>query len=163
MSAPSARAYLGLGSNLGDRAANLWEAVRRISVLPTCQVLRVSALYETEPVGLADQPWFLNAALKIDTGLEPLELLRVVKEVEREMGRTPSIRWGPRTIDIDILLFDDFEVDSAELTVPHRELWNRRFVLIPLATILEPGPLAERVTARLETLGSAPAVRAYRL
>jgi 2-amino-4-hydroxy-6-hydroxymethyldihydropteridine diphosphokinase len=157
------RAYLGLGSNLGDRAANLWEAVRRLAAVSECQVVRCSPLYETEPVGLTGQPWFLNSALAVETGLEPMELLRALKEIERAMGRVTTVRWGPRLIDLDILLYGDVDLDSDELTVPHRELWNRRFVLIPLSTILQPGPLAERVAQRLKTLGSTPDVRSYRL
>jgi 2-amino-4-hydroxy-6-hydroxymethyldihydropteridine diphosphokinase len=158
-----ARAYLALGSNLGDRAASLWDAARRIGDLASCQLIRCSPLYETEPVGVTDQPWFLNAVIAIETGLEPQELLRAVKEVEQAMGRGPSVRWGPRLIDVDILLFDQLRLDSPELTIPHRELWNRRFVLIPLADTLDPGPLREAVMARLETLGSAPVVRVHRL
>lgn len=155
-------AYLGLGSNVGDRAANLWEATRRLGALPSCEVVRWSPLYETEPVGLADQPWFVNAAVAIKTGLGPLELLHAVKELERAMGRTAGVRWGPRLIDIDVLLYGEITMASEELTIPHPELWNRRFALVPLAAILEPGQLANRVAERLQATGPSPVVRPYR-
>jgi 2-amino-4-hydroxy-6-hydroxymethyldihydropteridine diphosphokinase len=163
VSASPVRVYLGLGSNLADRAANLWEATRRIGALPACRVVRASPLFETEPVGLADQPWFLNCALAVDTELDALELLRAVKRLEREQGRVPGVRWGPRLIDMDVLLYDDLILASEELTLPHPELWNRRFVLLPLAAVLDDGPLAMRVAERLGQLGSAPVVRPYRL
>src|SRR5687767_731862 len=98
-------AYLGLGSNVGERTANLGEAARRVSILSGCQLLRLSDLYETEPVGVADQPWFLNAVLAIETELEPGELLSALKRIETDLGRVPGPRWGPRLIDLDILLY----------------------------------------------------------
>jgi 2-amino-4-hydroxy-6-hydroxymethyldihydropteridine diphosphokinase len=148
--------YRGLGSNLGDRAANLWEAVRRISVIPETQPTALSRLYETAPVGPVEQGWFLNAIVAVETGVRPLELLMAVKEIEREIGRTPTERWGPRVIDIDILLYGDAELRSEALTIPHPELWNRRFVLVPLLDVLSDGDLARQIRQRLPQLGDRP-------
>ena len=129
--------YLGLGSNLGDRRGNLAEALRRLP--PLVQIEAVSSLYETQPVGPQDQPLFYNAACRGVTGLPPLELLRHVKQIERDLGRRPdsgpSERWGPRPIDIDVLLYGDSVIDEADLRVPHAELANRAFVLVPLAEL----------------------------
>jgi 2-amino-4-hydroxy-6-hydroxymethyldihydropteridine diphosphokinase len=154
-------AYLGLGSNLEDRAANLWEAMRRLGELRRCTVQRISRLYETAPVGPPDQPWFLNAALRIETTLSPHDLLRSGQQIEREMGRAAGERWGPRVIDLDILLFGEKRIASSELIVPHPELWRRRFVLVPLADVVPPGPLADEVTRRLEELGEEQELRPW--
>lgn len=128
-----ARVYLGLGSNLGDREANLQEAVHRLERRVAIDAL--SALYETPPMGPPDQPWYLNAACGGVTALEPGELLAFIKGVEREMGRVPAVHWGPRIVDIDILLYDDLVLDSPELTIPHPGIPHRSFVLVPLADI----------------------------
>jgi 2-amino-4-hydroxy-6-hydroxymethyldihydropteridine diphosphokinase len=128
-----ARVYLGLGSNLGDRAANLREAARRLAEKVT--LLRVSSLYETEPWGVTDQPKFLNAACAADTGLSPQELLQFTQSIELDLGRVRSARWGPREIDIDILLYDDLVIETRDLTVPHPRLRERAFVLVPLVEI----------------------------
>ncbi len=154
--------YLGLGTNLGDRVGNLIEAARRLSELPGSGILRASPIYETEPVGPREQGWYLNAVLALATDLGAVELLHAVKELERAMGRQPSARWGPRLIDVDILIHGATIMASPELTIPHRELWNRRFVLVPLADVLPPGPLRERVAERLDRLASTPIVRPYR-
>ena len=126
--------YLGLGSNLGDRAANLREACRRLEA-GGVRVGPCSSLYETEPWGIAEQPLFLNAVCRGETALQPLELLRLAKTVERALGRAESPRYGPRTVDIDILLYGDLVLQSAELTVPHPRLHERAFVLVPLAEV----------------------------
>src|ERR1044071_4784428 len=136
-------AYLGMGSNVGDRAANLWEASRRVHELPRTRIARLSPLYETEPIG-PDQPWFLNAVAEVETSLPADDLLAQFKRIERKMGRGPSERWGPRLIDLDILLYGDERIATSELTVPHTELWNRRFVLIPLLDVLPSGALADQ-------------------
>jgi 2-amino-4-hydroxy-6-hydroxymethyldihydropteridine diphosphokinase len=148
-----ASVYLGLGSNLGDRAANLWEAVRRIAEIPNTSVVALSHLYETKPVGPVEQGWFLNAVAHVDTAVEPVGLLEAVKRIEREMGRTPTDRWGPRVIDVDILLYGDQELRSEALTIPHPELWNRRFVLVPLRDVLPNGDMARQIRERLARLG----------
>lgn len=157
-----AEVFIGLGSNLGDRAANLWEATRRIATLPGCELVCQSALYETEPVGPVTQGWFLNAAILIKTEVEPLVLMTSVKEIERSMGRKPTLRWGPRIIDIDLLLFEDVGMQSEELTLPHPELWNRRFVLDPLLEVMPACDLQRRIEQRLQDLGDeGPEVRPY--
>jgi 2-amino-4-hydroxy-6-hydroxymethyldihydropteridine diphosphokinase len=154
-------AYLGLGSNLGDRVANLAGAAARIGELPGCTVLAHSSIYETEPIGPPDQDWYLNAAVAVETALEPRALLAAVKRVEEIAGRVPGERWGPRLIDVDILTYGDTVMNSSDLTIPHRELWNRRFALAPLADICADGPQRDRIVARLEALSQRPIVRRY--
>jgi len=125
--------YLALGSNLGDRRANLATAVERLRALVAVE--RVSALYETEPAYVGDQPRFLNAALRGRTALEPKALLAFLKGIERDMGRAAGPRFGPRVIDLDILLYDELTLDADELTIPHPRMAERPFVLVPLAEI----------------------------
>jgi 2-amino-4-hydroxy-6-hydroxymethyldihydropteridine diphosphokinase len=125
-------AYLGLGSNIGDRLLHLQAAVDWLAHTGTAAVLRVSSVYETEPVGLRDQPWFLNAVAEVRTELPPDELRGAVKSAEAQIGRTRGARWGPRLIDIDILLYDSVRIKSEQLTIPHAEMWKRLFVLEPL-------------------------------
>jgi 2-amino-4-hydroxy-6-hydroxymethyldihydropteridine diphosphokinase len=133
-----ARAYVGLGSNLGDRERMLWGAIHMLTFNPEVEVVAVSSFRETAPVGFEDQPRFLNAAAAIDTELEPRALLDLLLSIERELGRTrEGPRFGPRTIDLDLLLYDDVVVDEPGLTVPHPRLHERRFVLEPL-TELDP-------------------------
>lgn len=154
--------FLGLGSNIGDRAANLWEATRRINALPECEVVGQSALYETEPVGPVSQGWFLNAVISVETEAEPIVLLTALKEIEASMGRTPTLPWGPRLIDIDILLFEDVGMETEELTIPHPELWNRKFVLIPLLDVMPECELRRRVEAGVVQLADqTQEVRVY--
>jgi len=124
---------LSLGSNVGDRIANLSEAVRRLRALG--RVSSVSALYETEPMELTTQPWFLNCAVMLETSLAPDELLHAALAIEESMGRRRVVAKGPRAIDIDILLYGAAMIDTPALTVPHPSLAERRFVLVPLAEI----------------------------
>ena len=128
--------YFGLGSNLGDRLQNLRDALERLSSLG--HVASVSKVYETPAWGGVPQPDYLNACVKIDTSccIDPPELLRTVKDFERELGRVPSIRWGERKIDIDILLVDDEVYHSEELDIPHIRIPERLFVLVPLKDIV---------------------------
>lgn len=127
------RAFLGVGSNLGDRRENLRRAVARLRAVGT--VGPVSSLYETEPVGFLDQPRFLNAVVGIETALPASDLLTFVKAIELALGRAPSFPQGPRLIDIDLLLYGDARVEEPDLMVPHPRLRERAFVLIPLAEI----------------------------
>jgi 2-amino-4-hydroxy-6-hydroxymethyldihydropteridine diphosphokinase len=126
-------AFLSLGSNLGDRAANLKAAIERIASLG--EVIATSSIYETEPVEFLAQPWFLNCVVKLDTEKMPKQLLAAILTIEKEMGRHRHQKKGPRTIDIDILLFGDSVVEAPGLTIPHPSLHERRFVLEPLAEI----------------------------
>ncbi len=132
------RAFLGLGSNLGDRAANLLAAVDLMAERGIV-VKRASSVWETSPIP-ADQPPFLNAAVEVETCLDPLPLLRVLQQIETDLGRRPTRRWGPRPIDLDILFYDDLVVATPELVIPHPEAADRRFVLVPLSEIC-PGPV----------------------
>jgi 2-amino-4-hydroxy-6-hydroxymethyldihydropteridine diphosphokinase len=125
--------YLALGTNLGDRRENLSAAVRRLGAAVTVE--RMSSVYETEPAYVLDQPRFLNMALRGRTALAPTELLAFLKRVEHELGRAAGPRFGPRLIDLDILLYDDLALASAELTIPHPRMSERPFVLTPLAEI----------------------------
>ncbi len=127
---------LSIGTNLGDRAANLRQAVRWLAANPAIQVERLSAIYETEPVGGVVQPAFYNLALVGTTILGASELLAYLHLIERSLHRRRLVHWGPRTIDLDILTFGDRHYDTATLTIPHPEMANRRFVLVPLATVV---------------------------
>jgi 2-amino-4-hydroxy-6-hydroxymethyldihydropteridine diphosphokinase len=127
-------AYLGLGSNVGDRAHHLAEA-RRLLADQGVRLLRESAVRETEPFGVADQPRFLNQVLEVEWSGRPRDLLEAARAVESAVGRTPTRRWGPREIDVDLLLFGDESVDEPDLVVPHAGLWERDFVLTPLAEL----------------------------
>lgn len=153
-----ARVFLGLGSNQGDRHANLLEALRLLG--SEVAITRVSSFYETEPVGYIDQEWFLNAACEATTDKTPRQMLTLANDVEQALGRTREIRWGPRTIDVDILLYDDLVLNEPDLQVPHPRMLERAFVLIPLAEIadevihpvakLSIGTLAARLADRSE-------------
>jgi 2-amino-4-hydroxy-6-hydroxymethyldihydropteridine diphosphokinase len=133
-------AFLGLGSNLGDRLATLQQAIDLLGREPGIAVQRTSRIWETGPVGGPDQPDFLNAVAEIDTALEPHDLLKAVSRVEAELGRTRDIRWGPRTIDIDILFIDGLTIHDDRLTVPHPRLHERAFVVMPLLELI-PDPV----------------------
>jgi len=134
-----ARAYIGLGANLGDREVTLPSAVAALDATEGVQVVAVSSFRETEPVGYLDQPTFLNGAAAVETTLSPRELLDALLAVERSLGRTrEGPRFGPRTIDLDLLLYGDESVDEPGLTVPHPRLHERAFALEPLAE-LDPG------------------------
>jgi 2-amino-4-hydroxy-6-hydroxymethyldihydropteridine diphosphokinase len=145
--------YLALGSNMGDRRANLGAAVQRLRELVTIEAL--SSLYETEPAYVTDQPRFLNAALRGRTRLVPTELLALAKLIERDLGRAAGQRYGPRVVDIDLLLYGEQTLDTPALTIPHPRLAERPFVLAPLAEIapdLVPPGWAESIGARAATV-----------
>ncbi|MFP4507666.1 MAG: 2-amino-4-hydroxy-6-hydroxymethyldihydropteridine diphosphokinase [Candidatus Acetothermia bacterium] len=125
------RAFLGLGSNLGDRKANVDNSIELFTRQPEVNLLEKASNYETEPVGPV-QPWFINTAIEIETSLSPEGLLDWSKEVEKRIGRIESIHWGPRLVDLDLLLYDELVTDTEELRLPHPEMAKRRFVLLPL-------------------------------
>ena len=129
-------AYIGLGSNLDDPLQQIRSAVTAIASLPQSSIEQLSSVYQSTPVGPSDQPDFLNAALRLRTALDPFTLLDHLQQIEDHHGRERHQRWGPRTLDLDILLFDNTVISSPRLTVPHRELHNRDFVLHPLQEVL---------------------------
>ncbi len=156
-------AYLSAGSNLGDRKANLKNAfcsLKEAGATPA----QMSSYYETEPVGIREQPWFLNAALQVNTGLSPFELLEACQAIEESHGRVRVFKNAPRTLDLDILLYDDLVIDDAQLVIPHPRLAERRFVLEPLAEIapdvLHP-LLMKSIRSLLESCPDPSAVRIY--
>jgi len=129
------KAYLGIGSNVGDMAAMLERAVTGLAATPGVSVLKRSADYRTPPWGKTDQPWFLNGAVAVETELEPHGLLDTCLRIEHELGRVREERWGPRVIDIDVLAYEGAAVNDARLVLPHRFVRERAFVLVPLAEI----------------------------
>jgi 2-amino-4-hydroxy-6-hydroxymethyldihydropteridine diphosphokinase len=136
-------AYISIGSNLGNRLKYIREAIRSIEQSKEIKISRASSVYETQPTEYKDQPWFLNMVLELETSLEPLNLLELLLEIEGQMGRrrtgSPSSlqarRYGPRNIDLDLLLYGDLVLNSDKLTLPHPRMHVRRFVLVPLAEI----------------------------
>jgi 2-amino-4-hydroxy-6-hydroxymethyldihydropteridine diphosphokinase len=154
--------YLGLGSNLGDRMGNMTSAVERLSQKIT--IKKPSSIYETEPVYYKEQPLYLNAVLSAVTELDPFELLRFVKSIESDLGRQPSFRNAPRTIDIDILFYGDQVVETQEITIPHPRIAERAFVLVPLAEIaprLVHPLLQKRVSELLAVVEGVDGVRKF--
>ena len=128
-------AYIGLGSNLGDRERYLMQALERIEKNPEITITKISSIYETYPVGLTEQPLFLNMVIEIETNFSPFELLNFLQEIESEFGRRREIKWGPRTLDLDILLYNQENMKSERLIIPHPRMQERGFVLIPLHEI----------------------------
>ena len=135
---------LSLGSNIGDKAGNIREAMRRLAASGSVRVKAMSGIYRTAPWGKVDQDFFANAAALVTTRLRPMELLALVKKIEAEMGRQTVERWGPRLIDIDLLFYGDLALEDPELRLPHAEMFNRAFVLVPLAEIAPDHVIAGR-------------------
>ena len=131
------KCYMSLGSNMGNREENLRKAVRLLQKSGRISDIKASSIYETEPVGYADQDFFLNICISFDTDLEPLELLDLSQSIEQELKRVRLIKNGPRTIDLDILLYGDEKIDHPRLKVPHERMFERAFVLIPLSELME--------------------------
>lgn len=157
----SSNVYIGIGSNLGDRESNLFAAVDALRRMDALCVRRCSSIYESSPVG-PPQPRFLNAVVEIETTLEPLRLLSLLKQVEVDLGRQRRKRWGPREIDLDILLWEGQVVAEPSLQVPHLELHKRRFALEPLcelAPLLEHPVTGERMCDLLKKLSSQDCVK----
>ncbi len=148
-------AYLGLGSNLGDRKKFLQEALQKLEG-NGLRLLKVSSLYETEPMGFVGQGWFLNLCAQVETTLFPKQLLQRTQRVEREMGRRRTMKNGPRNIDIDILLFGNAVVETTELRIPHPRYRERRFVLAPLAELQPNLRDPETGETILQLLGNVP-------
>jgi 2-amino-4-hydroxy-6-hydroxymethyldihydropteridine diphosphokinase len=142
------KVFVGLGSNLGERESMIRLALEDLSRLPGTQLVRASSLYDTEPVGEVDQPNFLNAVAQLETGLSARQLLWNLHLIEKRLGRVRTRRWGPRTMDLDLLFYGDEVIEDPDLRVPHPELALRSFVLVPL---LELDPLLVHPVTR-ETL-----------
>ncbi|KMY19048.1 2-amino-4-hydroxy-6-hydroxymethyldihydropteridine pyrophosphokinase [Bacillus pumilus] len=128
-------AYIALGSNIGKKETYLKEAVKKLHEHPEVQVELISSIYETTPVGYENQDDFLNMAVKISTSLRPDELLTLTQKIEQELGRTREVRWGPRTADLDILLYNRENIETEQLVVPHPRMYERLFVLVPMSEI----------------------------
>ena len=157
------RIVIGLGANLGDRLASMRQAEARIAEVATVRAR--SRVYETAPVGLVEQPPFLNAAIAVESALSPLALLDALLAIERSLGRDRSedaVRWGPRTMDLDLLLYGDLIVEEPDLVVPHPELIRRSFVLVPLVELdpllVHPGT-GETLLSHLSRLNTRPPVK----
>ncbi|MBY6177712.1 2-amino-4-hydroxy-6-hydroxymethyldihydropteridine diphosphokinase [Staphylococcus warneri] len=150
------KAYLGLGSNMGDRAHQLQQAIQIIDRFQHIDVTSVSSIYETEPVGYTDQPQFLNLCIEIETTLKPQELLKRCLETEQALHRVRKIRWGPRTLDVDILLYGNEIIEEDNLIIPHPRMVERAFVLIPLNDIASKHiePRSQRLIKNLVTADS---------
>lgn len=157
-------AYIGLGSNVGSRDENLKRAIEKLDSADDIEVTRTSSIYETEPVGFLDQPDFLNAVVEIDTTLSPKQLLAVTKSIEKQLHRSRDIHWGPRTIDLDILLIDSLEMSEDNLNLPHPEIEKRAFVLVPLVELAPELQFPDGKLARelLSDLGSIQGVKRKR-
>jgi 2-amino-4-hydroxy-6-hydroxymethyldihydropteridine diphosphokinase len=130
------KVYLGLGSNIGSRLSNIRFALAAIGQVPGVSILRLSPIYESEPYGNQDQPGFLNAVLEVETSLDHCDLLKALQRVERHMGRVRKQKWDPRVIDLDILYYGSLVIEDPELAVPHPDLHNRDFVLVPLNDLI---------------------------
>ena len=152
-------AFLGLGSNLGDRLANLQAAVDALQAEPALRVVASSRVWETTPMGGPAQPDYLNAVVRVETDLSARDLLDVARRVEARLGRVRRERWGARTLDLDILLYDEEQIDEPDLVVPHPRMKQRAFVLVPLLE-LEPDPVLPDGTrlkdVRVDTDGVTP-------
>ena len=144
-------AYIGLGANLGDPRRQLQEALAKLAAAEEVEVLTVSAFYLNPPLGPPEQPWYVNAVAQVRTRLEPEELLRVLHRVEQDLGRVRGEHWGPRVIDLDLLLYDGLIMSGPELVLPHPEMHRRAFVLVPLAEIAPEAwhPVLEKTAGEL--------------
>ncbi|KNF09199.1 bifunctional folate synthesis protein SulD [Gottschalkia purinilytica] len=129
------KAYLGIGGNIGDRKSNIEKTIELLNNNEEIKVTKISSFYETEPVGYTDQDWFMNVVVEIETTLDPYKLLEYCNYIESELKRVRLIRWGPRTIDVDVLLYEGFTSTDEKLTVPHPRMHERGFVMIPLYEI----------------------------
>jgi 2-amino-4-hydroxy-6-hydroxymethyldihydropteridine diphosphokinase len=154
------RVFLGMGSNLGERRENLLAALRMLDAMEDIRVLEVSSVYETEPWGVLEQPDFLNLVALVSTSRDPRGMLAACRDVEDELGRVRGERWGPRIIDVDILLFDDLQLEEKDLIIPHPRMLEREFVMVPLLELQPDVSLSGMgYTPRLDGTGGRERVR----
>ena len=147
------KVYLSLGSNIGNRQEYIESAIELVGKTEGIKILKKSGLYETSPVGYVEQDLFLNAVIKIKTDFSEREILKIINKIENELDRKREIRWGPRTIDIDILIFSDKKINETDLIIPHKEMFNRLFVLVPLIEIYDGEYFEkEKIIERIEEL-----------
>lgn len=155
-------AYLSIGANMGDKLAHLNQAITALKADPAIDVTAVSPFYQTEPVGGVVQDDFLNGAVALDTSLSPEGLLDVIQKIEQQQHRVRKIHWGPRTIDLDIIFYDQETCQTPQLTLPHREAFNRRFVLVPLLDILpKRSPYYQKVVSAQQALGDSQRLQVF--
>ncbi|MCH4009577.1 2-amino-4-hydroxy-6-hydroxymethyldihydropteridine diphosphokinase [Companilactobacillus sp.] len=153
---PETIAYVGIGSNLGKSEDIVANAIADLKKLPGINEVVSSSYYLTDPVGGVEQDQFINAVMRVKTTLDAEELLKVLNQLEKKYKRVRTIRWGPRTLDLDIELFGNQTIHSNDLTVPHQEMFNRLFVLVPLLEIIEPdNPYIESINKAVETLAGS--------
>jgi 2-amino-4-hydroxy-6-hydroxymethyldihydropteridine diphosphokinase len=158
-------AFIALGSNIGDRYGNLMDAIKHLLDYSQIELVNYSSIYETDPVGYEDQDLFLNMVIEIQTGLTALELLELCLKTELELGRKRGIRWGPRTIDLDILTFNQENIESEKLIVPHPRMLERAFVIIPLLEITHDSQffkINQLLESSLEELPNKEGVRIWK-
>ena len=147
------KVYLSLGSNIGNRQEYIESAIELVGKREGIKILKKSGLYETSPVGYVEQDLFLNAVIKIETDFSEREILKIINKIENELDRKREIRWGPRTIDIDILILSDKKINETDLIIPHKEMLNRLFVLVPLIEIYDGEYFEkEKIIERIEEL-----------
>ncbi len=147
------KVYLSLGSNIGNRQEYIESAIELVGKREGIKILKKSGLYETSPIGYVEQDLFLNAVIKIETDFSEREILKIINKIENELDRKREIRWGPRTIDIDILIFSDKKINETDLIIPHKEMLNRLFVLVPLIEIYDGEYFEkEKIIERIEEL-----------
>jgi len=130
-------AYIGLGSNIGNKSENILHALNLLNQNHDIKIIKISSFYETEPIGYEDQDWFINAVAELETYISPKRLLGILLGIEQEMGRKREIKWGPRIIDLDLLLYNELCLNKPDLIIPHPRMHERAFVLVPLAEIAE--------------------------
>lgn len=147
------KVYLSLGSNIGNRQKYIESAIELVGKTEEIKILKKSGLYETSPVGYVEQDLFLNVVIKIETDFSAREILKIINKIENELDRKREIRWGPRTIDIDILILSDKKINETDLIIPHKEMFNRLFVLVPLIEIYDGEYFEkEKIIERIEEL-----------
>ncbi|MBI2877917.1 MAG: 2-amino-4-hydroxy-6-hydroxymethyldihydropteridine diphosphokinase [Candidatus Tectomicrobia bacterium] len=157
-----AKSYIGIGANLGEPLCNCRRAVQLLAQEEGLEVVQRSSLYKTEPIGYTNQPWFINGVVALEGSLSPRELLRRLQAIERLLGRERETRWGPRTIDLDLLSYEDWILQEEGLVIPHPRIAERRFVLVPLAEIVPDWrhPQSQRtIQELLQTAGGGQVIR----